>query len=306
MGKNTSGEELFDSVHGIIRDTFPKNISLKFDISPGLWRIIGDSTQLHQVLFNLCLNARDAMPEGGQISLSARNENIDSAQTAGALDLAKGAYVRIEVTDTGVGIDPEVLEKIYDPFFTTKEVGKGSGLGLSTSLNIIKNHGGSIDTQSELDRGTEFRLHLPAIASLETDEPPAHQEVDQTLPSGNGETILVVDDEPGIVSTLAMSLEHHGYNPITATSGPEGSRIFQEKSHEIDAVITDMMMPGLDGASLIQQVVKRKPDTVIIAASGISAQQQAAKAAGCPERNFLMKPFSIGKILGILDNALME
>ncbi|MGJ8645040.1 MAG: GAF domain-containing protein [Luteolibacter sp.] len=304
--KNISGNELFDSVHGIIRDTFPKNISIKFHLSPELWPIVGDSTQLHQVLLNLCLNARDAMPDGGSLCLSAMNHRVDTLENANSLGIKTGAFVRIDVEDTGHGIPPEIQGKIYEPFFTTKEAAKGSGLGLSTSLNIIKNHGGSIHLHSEPGRGTGFRIYLPAIAGFDNDNFPVQRTTNLPLPSGNGETVLIVDDEAEIVAMMAMNLEKHGYTPVSATSGPEGSKIYREKSGEIDVVITDMMMPEFDGASLIKQINTINPNTVIIAASGIRAQEEIAKTAGCPEGNFLMKPFSSEDILNTLQRALTK
>lgn len=304
-GQNSiSGKELFDSVHGIIRDTFPKNISIKFTLPPGLQPINGDSTQLYQVLLNLCVNARDAMPDGGSLHLSAMNERIDLPGNAKQLGIETGSYVRIDVEDTGHGIPQEIQDKIYEPFFSTKETGKGSGLGLSTSLNIIKNHGGCIHAFSEPHRGTSFRLHLPALAVFDNTHSHLHSGENLALPCGNGETILLVDDEPEIVEMLAMLLERSGYLPLSATSGLEGSKIYAERNAEINAVITDMMMPKFDGASLIRQIVETNPHTVIIAASGIYAQKEAAKAAGCPPANFLLKPFSAEDILLALKRTL--
>ncbi|MEP2774391.1 MAG: PAS domain-containing protein [Luteolibacter sp.] len=301
--KSVSGKELFDSLHAIIRDTFPKSINIEMHIAPDLWLIIGDSTQLHQVLLNLCVNARDAMPDGGSLHLSAMNDRVGSGDDTNSLGIKPGCYVRIDVEDTGHGIPPEIEGKIYEPFFTTKKVGKGSGLGLSTTLNIVRNHGGSIHSYTEPCRGTGFRLHLPAITGYRSGHVPAHQPESPSPPTGNGETILLVDDEPQIVAMMAMTLEQYGYVPISATSGPEGSTIFAERNDEIDAVITDMMMPKLDGASLIRQVIDTKPDTVVIAASGIRNQEEKAMAAGCAEGNFLMKPFSAEDILCMLQTA---
>lgn len=302
--KSTTGKELFDSVHGIIRDTFPKGISIKFNLSPGLWPIIGDSTQLHQVLLNLCVNARDAMPNGGSLCLSAMNERIEESENTKSLGIKTGYYVRIDVEDTGHGIPPEIQSQIYEPFFTTKEAGKGSGLGLSTSLNIVKNHGGCIHVYSEPHRGTGFRLHLPALTVFDNARTPLHSGENRALPSGNGETVLLVDDEPEIVEMLAMILEEHGYTPLSATSGLEGSKIYTERNAEIHAVITDMMMPEFDGASLIRQIVDTNPNTAIIAASGIHAQEESAREAGCPAANFLLKPFSAEDILLALQRTL--
>ncbi|MDP4847743.1 MAG: GAF domain-containing protein [Akkermansiaceae bacterium] len=301
-----SGKELFDSIHGIIRDTFPKSISIKFHIAPGLWPIIGDSTQLHQVLLNLCLNARDAMPDGGTLCLNAMNQRIGVDDEPGTLGIKPGCFVRIDVEDTGHGIPFEIQGKIYEPFFTTKEVGKGSGLGLSTSLNIVRNHGGIIQAYSEPRRGTGFRLLLPALTSFNNGSIPVHHEEIRTLPAGNGETVLIVDDEPKIVGMMAMTLEKYGYIPISATSGPQGSQIYAERSTEIDAVITDMMMPILNGASLIRQIITTNPNTAVIAASGIAAQEESAIAAGCKPGNFLMKPFLTEDLLFTLQRALTK
>lgn len=304
--KSISGKELFDSIHSITRDTFPKSISIEFKLSPGLWPIIGDSTQLHQVLLNLCVNARDAMHGGGSLRLSATNETLTKNENAKSLGIKTGSYVRIDVEDSGHGIPPEIQGKIFEPFFTTKEAGKGSGLGLSTSLNIVKNHGGCIHAHSEPHRGTSFRLHLPALAGFDHKNTALHHREHRTLPSGNGETVLLVDDEAEIVEMMAMALEEHGYLPIIATSGLEGSVIYAENYAEIDAVITDMMMPEFDGASLIRQIVSTNPNAIVIAASGIQAQEESATAAGCRVENFLMKPFSVEDILRALERALKK
>lgn len=295
--------ELFSSIHRIIRDTFPKSIRVEFHLAPQLSPIIGDFTQLHQVLLNLCLNARDAMPEGGTLTLSASNERIDQPLEAASLGIQPGSFIRIDVEDTGHGIPADIQRKIYEPFFTTKAVGKGSGLGLSTSLTIIKNHTGSIHSYSEPTRGAGFRIRLPALPSDTPTPPPAHLPKHPTPPHTRKHTILIVDDEVEIVTMLAIVLEKYGHTTLTATSGTQAAQIYAEKNQEIDTVITDMMMPDFDGAALIHEILTTHPHPAIIPTSGIPAQEQTATAAGCPPGNFLLKPFSAEAILTTLANA---
>ena len=222
-----SGAEIVSALTGIMRDTFPKSVHIETSIEEGLWQVIGDSTQLNQILLNLCVNARDAMPEGGSLYVSASNETVDEDYSAANLDANPGPHVCIEVEDTGQGIQPDIMERIYDPFFTTKGVGKGTGLGLSTTLAIVKSHGGFIRSYSEPGRGTRIRVHLPALPSTPRESRPAAQ---PGLIRGNGETILVVDDEPSILDMTRRILENFGYNVLVAESGIHALEIFRKKS----------------------------------------------------------------------------
>ena len=271
---------LIDDVVRIARDTFPKNIEIVTEVEPRLPPIIGDPTQFHQVLLNLCLNARDAMPGGGRLTLSAQ---------------ARGGYVVMYVDDTGPGIPPTVIDKIFDPFFTTKEAGKGTGLGLSTSQTIVRSHGGKMEVRSEPPHGARFEIHLP-VAPVST--APASSGEPAATPRGSGQTILVVDDEPSVRLVMRTALERAGYNVLPATNGREAIDVFkQQPKGSIAAVIIDMMMPVMGGLPAMRELVQINPDVRIIAASGIPDNESTARAVGCQVRQFLAKPFSTDKLL---------
>ena len=298
-----SGNEIVSSLSGIIRDTFPKSVHIQTSVPEDLWQVIGDSTQLHQIFLNLCVNARDAMPDGGTLFVSASNELIDRDYADANLDASPGPHICIEVEDTGAGIHPDIIEKIFDPFFTTKGVGKGTGLGLSTTLAIAKSHGGFIRSYSEPGKGTRIRVHLPAAPSSDLEFQPV---ASLPLPFGNGETILVIDDEPAIAEITRRTLGEFGYLPLVAASGTHAIEIFHEKHAEISAIITDMMMPELDGAGTIQALLNIDSSAKIIAVSGIRANEKIAKESGKGVRDFLQKPFSAEALLTALDKLLRE
>ncbi len=293
---------ILKEVERIARDTFPKDIVIESRVADDLSPLIGDPTQLHQVLVNLCVNARDAMPDGGRLTLAARNEQIDESIAAMNLDAKPGPHVCITVEDTGVGIARQNLEKIFDPFFTTKEVGKGTGLGLSTSLAIVKGHGGFIRVYSEPDRGTRFTVCLPVGGGRARGGGEAAPAVD--LPRGHGETILVVDDEESIRAIARKILEAFGYRVLTATDGAEALTLYAANRADIALVITDMMMPVMDGAATIHALRKLNPAVRVVAASGITAQGKIPKAEAAGVSHCLPKPFSAAKLLFVVKAAL--
>jgi CheY-like chemotaxis protein len=259
---------------------------------------MGDPTQLHQVLMNLCVNARDAMPNGGTLTISAENLNVDAHYAGLNLEAKSGPYVFIQVEDSGSGIPPGMVEKIFDPFFTTKEVGKGTGLGLSTSLAIVKSHGGFLRVYSEVGKGTKFQINLPARtgASAGTDA-----EIAIEMPRGHGELILVVDDELSVRQITQQTLEAFGYEVIVASDGAEAMAIYAQRGAEIAVVITDMMMPVMDGPATIQMLRKINPAVRIIAASGLSASNQISSLG---VKHFLPKPYTAETLLKVLQETL--
>lgn len=294
---------LVDDVEMIVRDTFPKNIALEVRIPRGLWTMQGDPTQLHQVLINLCVNARDAMPGGGRIAITAENHHLDGRLAAMMPDAKPGPYVMIRVEDSGSGISPEHLEKIFEPFFTTKEVGKGTGLGLSTSLAIVKGHGGFIRAASRPGSGSRFDIHLPGLAGT-GDDAPGHGE--EALPRGNGELVMVADDEEFIRRVTGRTLETFGYRVLLAADGDEAVQLYLAHRDEIAVVITDMMMPGMDGASVIRALAGIRPDVKVIAASGITGHDSRAREAGDCVRHFLPKPCSAETLLKVLKRVISD
>jgi PAS domain S-box-containing protein len=293
--------DLITDVVRIARDTLPKNIEITTDVDPGLPLMLGDPTQCHQVLLNLCVNARDAMPNGGMLRLSAGRETIAPHQGNRPTDLASGDYVVIRVDDTGVGIPPQLLETIFDPFFTTKEAGKGTGLGLSTSQNIVRNHGGHIRVFSEPDEGASFHVYLPVAPAL---APASAVGEDPSAPRGQGQTVLVVDDEESVRKVLRSTLEKSGYKVLQAANGKEALSIYHESGPSIAAVVIDMTMPVLGGMPTMREMVKMNPDVRIIAASGIHDNEATARSIGSQVTHFLAKPFTSEMLLRAVARAV--
>lgn len=292
---------LVKEVIRIVRDTLPKSINIRFFIPDNLWTISADPTQVHQVLMNLCVNARDAMLSGGTLTLKAENVVIDEDYVGMHPDAHVGKFVLITVGDTGEGIAPENLEKIFEPFYTTKEVGKGTGLGLSTASGIIKSHKGFVNVYSEPGRGTRFDVYLPAIEAQEL-------RVDETLkaelPKGNGECILVVDDEETIRNITQMTLEKFNYRVLTAMNGNEALNIYKRRKGDIAVVLTDMMMPVMDGSALISSLVEIDPRVLVVSSSGLLETDEANYTDSPAIKAFLPKPFAADKLLKTLAQVL--
>jgi hypothetical protein len=283
---------LISEIQQIIKQTFPKSINFSADIAKNLWDVLGDATQLHQLLINLVINARDAMPSGGNLSITAENLFADENYTRLHIDARVGRYVAITVKDTGAGIPPNVLERMFEPFFTTKAFGKGTGLGLSTVLGIVKSHGGFINVLSQVGEGTQFKLFLPAVTTdkiVPTEEP--------ELPIGQGELILVVDDEAPIRETIEITLGMHNYRVVSASDGVEAIAVYAERQQEIAVVLMDMMMPTMGGTTAIRTLQKINPQVRIIANSGVASMETLAKAAGSGVRAFLPKPCTTQELL---------
>jgi PAS domain S-box-containing protein len=294
---------LLKDVAKIIGDTFPKTIEFKSEIPDMLWPLLGDATQLHQVLVNLAVNARDAMPEGGTLTIDAQNYILESDIEHQGTQIMPGFFVLLRISDTGTGIPPAVLDKIFEPFFTTKEPGKGTGLGLSTVLGIVKSHGGFVQVQTEVNKGTTFNIYLPAQENIEM--PPADVEpVD--LPTGNGQLLLAVDDEAAVLTMTKETLETFGYRVITAQDGAEAVAIFTTHHGQIAGVLTDMLMPHMDGPATIRVLKSIDPSVKIIAASGLMDAERVKDATGLDHIAFLMKPYTAEKLLTTIKRVLAE
>lgn len=291
---------IIQEVIKLLEHSIAKTIRIEEMFEPNLWAIKGDKTQLTQVLMNLCVNARDAMPEGGVLSIQATNTLLKH-DAPSIHPLAKpGPYVLLTVTDTGMGIAPEVIDKIFDPFFTTKEFGKGTGLGLSTAMGILKSHGGFINVYSEVGNGTRVFIYLPASEGI---VPASTQQQVELSHRCHGETILVVDDEPLILHTTRACLESHGYQVLTAAGGAPAVELYQHHP-EIQLVLLDMMMPGMDGPAVLQRLVEINPQVNVIACSGLRGTERlhTVRAAGVKE--FLQKPYSEESLLKSITNTL--
>jgi len=296
-------KHLIKEIVKILRETLPKSIEITFQIPNDLWMISADATQMHQVLMNLCVNARDAMAEGGAISIKAENVFVDENYARMHIDAKAGRFVVITVSDTGPGMSPEVQSRIFEPFFTTKEMTKGTGLGLSTALTIVKSHGGFINVYSEPHKGSQFTIYIPAIDMPgDRDERP----LQTNLPTGNGELILVVDDENSIREITRGTLEAFGYVVVTAADGTEALAIYADRKNEIAVVLTDMVMPFMDGPATIRALKRMNPEVKIIAASGLAATHKPGEGTLEGVQIFLNKPYTAEKLLIALSQLLRQ
>jgi two-component system, cell cycle sensor histidine kinase and response regulator CckA len=291
----TQVSHLLWEINKIIRQTFSKTIKLSMELPQDLRLIAADATALHQVFMNLCVNARDAMPDGGTLYISAENLDIDENYARMHLDAKVGSYVAVTISDTGIGIPHNILDRIFDPFFTTKEIGKGTGLGLSTVLGIVNSHRGWIDVQSEVSKGTRFKVYLPATEIAEMTAA-----VNLKPPLGQGELILVVDDEVAVQEITQATLEAHHYKVMTANDGIEAIALYAEHRDEISVVLMDLMMPELDSVTAIRTLSKLNPHIQIIAMSGLATHEAVATTMGAGVQAFLAKPFTALELLNLL------
>ena len=288
-------------VGDILRETLPRSIALREEIPSDLWSVLGDPTQLHQVLMNLTVNARDAMPNGGSLALTAENVELDHHFAQMEPEAHPGRYVSISVADTGTGIAPGHMERIFDPFFTTKPHGEGTGLGLSTTLGIIRAHGGFINVYSEPGRGSRFTVYLPALKAESAESAP---EDTLGLPIGKGELILVVDDEAGIRTMTSQALAAFGYRSIVAEDGTAAVSLFAQRKDEVSVVLMDMMMPFMDGLMTARAIRRIRADVLLIGSSGLEGQRKLADAEGIDFSGFLPKPYTVDRLLHALAEAL--
>ena len=294
-------KNVIEEVHKIVAETFPKNIDIEVDIQKGLGSISGDATQLHQLLMNLCVNARDAMPNGGTLTMGAENFAVDNYYVNMHQGLKPGPHILLKITDTGSGMPKGVLDKIFDPFYTTKEPGKGTGLGLSTVAMIAKAHGGTVDVYSEVNRGTTFKVLLPAL--LEAGREPVKKLEDYAV-RGQGELLLVVDDEVTLREMTKQTLEMFGYEVITAADGTEAVTQFIGARPRVKLVLTDMAMPIMDGEATIRALRKIDPTIRIIATSGQHDAISDAKAQRMEINRPLAKPFTAEQLLRAVGEVL--
>ncbi len=310
--RGTSGEPQLVQVRDVIRDlvvvissTFPKIVRLEEDIAPDLWLVKASPIQVHQVLLNLCVNARDAMPHGGILRLRAKNCDLSPASAAAIPGGRTGAFVVLHVEDTGTGIPASVLSHMWEPFYTTKESGKGTGLGLSTVRGITKSHGGFIDVITHTGQGTSFRVYLPVAPSVVKTPAPG---TTPRLARGHSELILVVDDEADIRDMTAAMLTRQGYRVIAASGGSEAIELFHQHQGEIRLVISDLHMPGIDGSMLIRVLHRINPAVKILMMSGSSASPfpQPGSSPDDPEFATLPKPFKLGTLLQQVEEMLHQ
>ncbi|MEH2074657.1 MAG: PAS domain S-box protein [Nostoc sp.] len=287
--------QLIEDIKQIIQQTFPKFIDIKIDITPDIGIVFGDSTELHQVLMNLAVNARDAMPNGGKLCISATKVFIDENYARMHIGATVNSYVKITVTDTGVGINSEIIDRIFDPFFTTKEVGKGTGLGLSILMGIVNSYGGFVEVASQVGIGTKFKVYLP------NQEGSTSQVVDEVkLSTGQGELILVVDDEVAITKITKTTLEIYNYRVLTAQNGIEALALYTQYQDEIRLVLMDIMMPSINGKTAIRTLQTINSQVPIVAMSGLATAEALVQTTGVAIQGFLAKPFSTEQLLNFV------
>ncbi len=293
--------EILLELEEILSHTLPQSINLQVIVPNSISPIDGDSTELSQVIMNLAINARDAMPNGGSLIIKAHDTLVDSARAARSDNLKPGPHISISVSDTGTGIPKEIIDRIFDPFFTTKPQGLGTGLGLATTIGIVRSYAGDIAVTSEPGKGTQFVILLPRStqkARLES----AHVDASET-PLGHGETILVVDDEAMILEAAAETLEGNNYKVLTASGGPEGVAAYREHVAQIDCVLLDMMMPGMDGQQVKDKLREINADVKIIASSGLRRPSSEENHMN-DMQGFLAKPYTDRQLLRLLRDVL--
>ena len=294
-------QPLLRELHQLIRETFPRNIRSQVKVSGRARLMLADPTQVHQALLNLCVNARDAMPAGGALTLTAEPVTLDAAQAARAFEARPGEYVCLSVADTGTGIPTEILDHIYEPFFTTKASDKGTGLGLATVTRIVKGHDGFLEVESHVGQGTTFRLYFPAVGERPIAEP---AEAARLPPRGQDQWVLVVDDEAIVRAPLRRILEGHGYRVLTAAEGQEALTVLDQHRPEVKAVITDLMMPGMDGLELARRLRRSDPGLPILAMTGLTQPESMKELAALSLPILLRKPFTLETLLRAVHQVL--
>lgn len=296
-------DQLVAETRSLLEHTLPKSIWLETDVATGLPPVLGDATELSQILMNLAVNARDAMPDGGTLSIQAAGSLLNENASQLHPGAHPGRYVVLKVSDTGSGMSPEVLDRIFDPFYTTKEIGKGTGLGLATVQGIVKSYEGFIIVYSEPGRGSKFSIYLPTVATSERAPDLSSQ---GPVESGDGRTILLVDDETFILQMTTTALEGAGYKVLTAPDGSTAVALFSQRRNDISAVLLDMMMPGLDGLQVLDQLRRIDPEVIVIACSGLRTSQRESEVLERGAKAFLPKPYSEVELLHTLSQVLVH
>lgn len=308
FGRGAEGErqafdvrQLLEETHKLIDQTFPKNIELRLSVTREIWTGYGNSGQLHHVLMNLCLNARDAMPSGGRLTIAAENFWVDQSYARMNIDAKVGRYLLITVTDTGIGIDPENLERIFEPFFTTKKGTAGTGLGLSQVFSIIRSHSGFIEVKSKVGEGTVFKLYIPAVKTVSYQEEEVHPAPEQT---GNGELILVVEDEDSIREVTSELLQMAGYKVIVAPNGAEAVAMYARHADDIKLVILDIMMPVMDGVACVYALRSLNPNVKAVIMSGAMDTKESEKLHEVGVLASISKPFTAESMLAVVHQLI--
>jgi two-component system, cell cycle sensor histidine kinase and response regulator CckA len=291
---------ILNEITRIVHATFTKSIQLETDIPTDLGNISGNPTQVYQALLNICVNARDAMPDGGTLSIRAENISIGPNNEHSYLKIRHGSYIAISISDTGTGIPHEIRDKLFSPFFTTKEEGKGTGLGLPTVEFILRNHGGYIEVDSEENRGSTFTLFFPV-----SDEPAVEPKKEaEDLPTGNGACVLIIDDEAAVREMISEILHSHNYEVLVAKDGAEGLAKYLHFKDRIDVVLTDNNMPNFNNEHLITSLREANPDVKVVLTTGSHEAQRDFQDLRPPIAGFLHKPYTTHSLLTLLHKTL--
>ncbi|HTT96471.1 MAG TPA: ATP-binding protein [Rhizomicrobium sp.] len=288
----------------LLKRLLREGVDLALDQGGDLWPIHADEAQLSNAIINLVVNARDAMPKGGTVTIRTVNETVASAATLGTAIMPAGDYVRIDVADTGTGISKEHLGKIFDPFFTTKPVGQGTGLGLATVYGIVKQTGGFITVDSEVGKGTTFRIYLPRYRAEENTAPAIEPERAVARDVTGQDTILLVEDEDAVRSFAARALRMRGYEVLEASGGEEALEIVQAHKDTIHLLVTDVVMPNMDGPTLVRAVKKLRPDMAVIFMSGYAEEAFRRNDEKAEDLHFLPKPFGLKQLAAKVKDVL--
>jgi PAS domain S-box-containing protein len=311
FARGSSGEKvviqpnhLIHEIVKITRETFPRSIQIKAACATDLWTIQSDATQFHQILLNLCVNARDAMPDGGALTIASANVNLEHPVSLAGLKGEPGPYVRIDVKDSGSGIPPEIQQKIFHPFFTTKEEGKGTGLGLSTTVSILARHGGLLGLDSSPGRGTTFSLYFPANASSVAAS--VRPGTTHPAPAGRHDLILLVDDEAAIREMCKFVLESWGYQALTAENGAQALALFNEHRDRVALVVSDSSMPVMGGSTAIRAMRADVPNLKVISTTGGTVSEEDVAAADPKRQRFLAKPYTVDSLLQLIGELLAD
>jgi len=297
-------KHLIQEMQRIANETFPRSIEISTRFSKQPCVLLGDATQIQQVIMNLCVNARDAMPQGGTLTINLNKTELDAVGAKMHPKAKPGSYVVISVADTGTGIPPELLDKIFDPFFTTKPLGQGTGLGLPTVMGIAENHGGFVHLESTVGVGTTFHVHIPSAPN--ESEGIENRKGMADLARGNGELILVVDDEAAVRKLAAAILNRNGYRTLTAAEGREGIAVFEHNRTSIKLVVSDLMMPLLDGPGMLRVLKQMQPDLKSIVITGLGEENRIAEARAAGADMILAKPFTADQLVMDVQQLLLR
>jgi two-component system cell cycle sensor histidine kinase/response regulator CckA len=285
-------DQLVHNMQNMLQRLIGPEIQIVTEVWPDLTPVLADTTQVEQILVNLVINARDAMPRGGKIAIELRNIELDKIGVVSHPGLQPGDYVEMSVSDTGSGMDAETRSRIFEPFFTTKESGKGTGLGLATVYGIVQQNNGAIEVQSRIGHGTTFYIYLPRATDLGKPAP-----MHAVAASGGSETILLVEDDDRVRALVSNMLRKHGFTLLLASAGDQALEIAARHRGPIDLLLTDVLMPGLNGRMLSERLTASRPETRVLFMSGYSDDEILRLGVRKAAAHFIQKPFSVDALL---------